>query len=137
MKRIVNFDLAAHVELQKILSESESFYEVYESVRESDGILGRMADDNRGNSSFWADIADLYDERAMFSTYLIYVIDIKIRGIDAYLNIDKKTLVTEFVHNIDDAIKLSIDGINEINPKLTKFAIPIAQKENKNVYSED
>ena len=137
MSRIVNFDLAAHIELQGILSKSKSFYEVYDAVRNSRGILGRMADDNRGDSKFWADVADLYDGRAEFSTRLIYVIDIKINGTNTYLSINKKVPIVTLVNTIDSAIKLSLEGINDMNPKLVKFAVPVSQKTKEIVCGKD
>lgn len=135
MKRIVSFDLAAHTELQDILSKSKSFYEVYGSVRKSRGILGRMADDNEGDSSFWADIADLYDGRAVFDSKLIYVIDIEIKGFHSYMNYDRQYMDGKLVSTIDDAMKYSLEDINVINPKLVKFAVPVAQEVEDSVHS--
>jgi len=137
MSKIINFSLAAHVELQDILSKSESFYEVYDSVRNSRGILGRMADDIKGDSSFWADIAELYDGRAKFSTELIYVLNIQTNGINNYIHIDHGYMRKSLVNELDMATRFSIESINDMNPRLIKFAVPVDQEVNHSVCGED
>ena len=130
MKTIDSFDLASHVELQEILSKATSFYKVYDSVINSRGILGRYADDNKGNSNFWADIADLYDGRAIFSTELLYVINLEINNQNFYLNTSGGIISPiAFSSDSNKGTKYTMEDINKMNPKLKYLAIPVDQKE--------
>lgn len=130
MKTIDSFDLASHVELQEILSKATSFYKVYDSVINSRGILGRYADDNKGNSTFWADIADLYDGRAIFSTELLYVINLEINNQNFYLNTSGGIISPiAFSSDSNKGTKYTMEDINKMNPKLKYLAIPVDQKE--------